>query len=947
MAWKQLDLQNATINMSKVVPFDSALSMLDKKQAYYHNNRLTALKKYTTDYAVGYKCYKRQASADNLVDGELTDYIEINKVTESGSVVHMLDVADTYYKAEEITGMSDAETALEGTHLILNGIDVGLREDYVGYIFIDLPDKCFLVQTTDNTVEVWTYTTNYNNKVTIANATSFSDVMLVQDKRDSEHNILFIFNQSQYDQMVTDRDYICNNRVSGGGTLSTSSEVYLLKDGTFDLSVIGQSNFHAGSILGPESNSSASLFTVAGRASMSQTFHQTSSESSITIYGIEHMSLSVSPFDGTETESDSDSYYAGSGYGSAAFVTASDSFLGLSVEISELDNGSGFKAGTATQGSVNCIFKASSRISLNITKDSTPTVYTLSADSFQFKENQNDTRILANGFVLNYLNKQPVSLGHNFKIVVRFDTSDSKYKGYDDSYIYVGQRGKTYRISLAKMFDSTEYDNQVNIIESEYCNTVGGYKIFNTTTYYNAIYDDDSSKVICSCDDWNSRITITCSNMSATKKATSRVGHFWNATASYDDIPCIAISDEQNDFDVYDNSSYTIEFANSEYTIHPGTKAYLYFPDSVTSDTMVQQYEIASTGITYSRAELVYTHNDNYQLVPSILFCDFLKSDVVNIIQIGSEAYELLNYAYSTATPALVYQEEAISINVDPSSQEMVIQGAYYTISGASSARRILNPYDTSSSTYCCDVTGLRYLGYDSEQGYFYSPATGVIYTFNGANKLNAFLEVDKRIPLESGVVGDESVGIEVTNIPSMNIIAMAFTDGVLIICNGQSLFIECQSVNEMEASKEYGLIRINGSYYYFGTNNTITGLVEDTKEVTVDFNLKSAKIGFNRLSNQTCQKHRLVIYADSLNSSTSAEVTVTLTGVLGNKNFTETFTKTITANDLLNNEYQWEFNPKNTKSMYFQTEVNMTNADLLEYWMDINETAEENLVRR
>ncbi|MBQ0003971.1 MAG: hypothetical protein KBT21_10610, partial [Treponema sp.] len=559
----------------------------------------------------------------------------------------------------------------------------------------------------------------------------------------------------------------------------------------------------------------------------------------------------------------------------------------------------------------------------------------------------NDSIFTENGFVVNYANKIPVSLGHNYKIIARLDTQGAQYLGSDSKYSFIKQNGVLYQISIDKMFPDAAYDEEVNIIESDFCKRIGGYKIFNTTTYWNAIYNDDSDKVLCSCDDWNGRFFTTSSTLgNATLKSSSRVGHFWDATLSFDDIPNKAISNELNDFLEIANPTYY--WANSQYTLHPGTVAFIYSQDTdIGSAPMIQQYKVTSEGFFRDYSETkIFTHNANYQLVPSILFSEFLNSDIINIIQIGSESYELMKYSYAAATPALVYSEIPISIHIDPTEQRFVIQGSLYYISGSSDNRKILNPYDTSEDTYCCDVTGLRYLGYDSEQGYFYSPATGIIYTFNGANKLNAFLEVDKRIPLESGVIGDSKVGIDVTNIPSMNIIAMAFSDGVLIICNGQSIFIDVQGVNIMEAHKEYGLIKINGSYYYFGTNNTIQNLVEDTKDVAVDFNIKSCKIGRSRLENVTCSKHRICIYSDVLNATNKAELTVTLTGLLGRKMFSETLTKTLTQRDLVDNEYQWEFNPKNTKAQYFQTEVSMKNADMLEYWMDINEQTEENLVR-
>jgi hypothetical protein len=446
-----------------------------------------------------------------------------------------------------------------------------------------------------------------------------------------------------------------------------------------------------------------------------------------------------------------------------------------------------------------------------------------------------------------------------------------------------------------------------------------------------------------------------------------------------------------------------LSWQNAQYTTHTDVSAYIYFPDSVLSDTKIQQYRASAGSITASRdPSVIYTHNDDYQLSLPVLFIDYLQSDVVNYVQVNTEVYELLRYSYSAATVALLYTEIAVAINLDEDTEEFVIQGAYYTISGPSSARRIFNPYDTSG-TYCADVTGLQYLGYDSQKAYFYDAATSTILIFTGSNKLIEYLRVDNRIPRKT------TSGIFTLNLPSHNIFALAFSDGVMLMIGEQVVFIDVQNVTKLGGYPEYGIIKINDSYYYSSENANVAALQQasaevtynptvspsggttfyvdgvDTHAVTVEalttylksasnglhnisrssapqtvisvanvFNpagtvaifrnrLQSCKIGLDWLTNFMYRRVRVVFYAESPETDS---VGLSISTIINNKRLNERIEKTVKGVEFLDNYFQLEIAPRNTKGTSIEVGID-TIYDIVAVYVDIADTTEENVVKQ
>lgn len=1019
--WKQFDLENLKLNFSRVTPFDDSLSVVSQKTGFYHNNRLTALKKWTTENAVGYRCFKRQASASHLVDGKQTDYIEFNKITVEGATVHLMDIADTYYKVEDATfsGQASAPDFILG--VVINDTYIGPVENWTGCTFYapssgeTILNSDILVCDNPNYAGYQLLKLNHTKNADYT--TNFSMAVCEHQKSDT----CFYFLSSGVTLMgiklylmswtaLSDAIQTLNDRFiatfSGGKTVSLRALVYDAVDIVTE--VFSCSWDMTGNL---------SDFTQTTRANFPglnfyDVWHEYGNRA-VKIdwnYDINYLSVPVFPhvfpfnvhFDGALSVSMSAiPVYPTYSFRVDLQSQYSGAFRVVTLNLKKSDESLNWGVCTDSTSS------ATPRYVMKRTFDNAPYMNFFRELSLAYSAivaNPNQSVILPNGYVVNYENSLPASIGHDYKLIARLDTQGIRYLGADDTYVYLNVNGTIKKLSFGKMFPSAAYGAEVNLVESEFCNQIGGYKIFNTTTYWNTIYNDNPDKICCSGDDWNGRIVFETSDAGAgIVRATSRVGHFWNSTRSSSDIPVKAVSDEQNDFEIYVGSNVSLSWQNPQYTTHADVSAYIYFPDSVLSDTKIQQYRATAGSITASRdPAVIYAHNDDYQLSLPVLFIDYLQSDVVNYVQVNTEVYELLRYSYSAATVALLYTEIAVAINLDEDTEEFVIQGAYYTISGPSSARRILNPYDTSG-TYCADVTGLQYLGYDSQKAYFYDAATSTILIFTGSNKLIEYLRVDNRIPRKT------TSGIFTLNLPSHNIFALAFSDGVMLMIGEQVVFIDVQNVTKLGGYPEYGIIKINDSYYYSSENANVAALQQasaevtynpavspsvgttfyvdgvDTHAVTVEalttylksasnglhnislssapqtvisvanvFNpagtvaifrnrLQSCKIGLDWLTNFMYRRVRVVFYSDSPETDS---VGLSISTIINNKRLNERIEKTVKGVEFLDNYFQLEIAPRNTKGTSIEVGID-TIYDIVAVYVDIADMPEENVVKQ
>lgn len=1017
--WKQFDLENLKLNFSKVTPFDDSLSVVSQKTGFYHNNRLTALKKWTTENAVGYRCFKRQASASHLVDGKQTDYIEFNKITAEGATVHLMDIADTYYKVEDATfsGQASAPDFILG--VVINDTYIGPAENWAGCTFY-APSSGGLILNSDILVCDNPNYSGYqliklNHTKNADYTTNFSMAVCEHQKSDTcfyfmSSGVMGIKMYLMSWTALSDAVQTLNNRFIAtfiaGKTVSLRALVY-------DATDIGTEVFTCSWSM----SGNGSDFTQTTRAyfpglNFYDTWHEYGNRAVIIDwdYDINYMAVPSFPhitpynvhFDGSLSGGASAvPFYPTYSFRVDLQSQYSGSFRVVTLNLKKSDESLDWGVCTDSTSAATPRYRMQRTFDkapyMNFFRDFSQSYSTIVA-------NPNQSVILPNGYVVNYENSLPASIGHDYKLIARLDTQGIRYLGADDTYVYLNVNGTIKKLSFGKMFPSASYGAEVNLVESEFCNQIGGYKIFNTTTYWNTIYNDNPAKICCSGDDWNGRIVFETSDAGAgIVRATSRVGHLWNSTRSSDDIPVKTVSDEQNDFEIYVGSNVSLSWQNAQYTTHADVSAYIYFPDSVLSDTKIQQYRASAGSITASRdPAVIYTHNDDYQLSLPVLFIDYLQSDVVNYVQVNTEVYELLRYSYSASTVALLYTEIAVAINLDEDSEEFVIQGAYYTISGPSSARRILNPYDTSG-TYCADVTGLQYLGYDSQKAYFYDAATSTILIFTGSNKLIEYLRVDNRIPRKT------TSGIFTLNLPSHNIFALAFSDGVMLMIGEQVVFIDVQNVTKLGGYPEYGIIKINDSYYYSSENANVAALQQasaevtynpavspsggttfyvdgvDTHAVTVEalttylksaanglhnisrssapqtvisvanvFNpagtvaifrnrLQSCKIGLDWLTNFMYRRVRVVFYSESPETDS---VGLSISTIINNKRLNERIEKTVKGVEFLDNYFQLEIAPRNTKGTSIEVGID-TIYDIVAVYVDIADTTEENVVKQ
>lgn len=948
MAWQEINLENAKINMSKVIPYDSSLSVLDKKQGYYHNNRLSALNEFKTNSAAGYKCYKRKADQSNLVDDELTDYIEINKVNDDGTLTHLMDISDTYYRAES-TGEYVADAKAKAG-IVINDTYLGSYKDWQNYNIYILSNDIVLAIPKDES-QLCIYAKLLHTKDAIpSNNFESKDVILAANPYifntpeaifffDSIGEVNSIFNVvttsvSQPDKTVSYKGIaLFKTKFS-----KTEAEITATRRSTRD-----NPKYYINCYLDIHWNdgwgsNSLNLLFAEGRTinnkSTSGNKNKIEISTAMRFYnGFDEKIISDTL---TLELSSTDTIYPSFTVGGSAFT---GDFWGRgTLENGSLKPSDLMKYNSGDYASIKMYF-GTSYMSAPVKEfvlwdGSTGTTPQTQKESIFLQETIKDgqkTVDLSNGFVLNHINGIEYSIGHNYKTIARFDVQGSSYLGYDSDYVYVTNANQKYRISLAKMFADTPYNTEVNLIESAYCKRYNGYKIFNTTTYWNTLYNDE--KILCSCDDWNGRYMSSKTDSDNRFLATSRIGHFWDKNSG--DIPAVAISDELPDILEYENCSY--EWNNPGYTIHKGVAAFIYKSDSTQTDTMIQRVVITSDGFQQLKDETkIFTHNTNAELIPSILFSDALKSDIYSYVKVGAEIYKLKSYAYMPSTIALVYAEIPEIITLDQTAASFILQGTVYFTGGPKDNRVITD----EENRVICNITGLKYIGYDTAQAYFFSSATATIYTFTGDNKLSPFLDVDKRTPYTS-LTGE---GITVCNIPSINLVAMAFNDGVLIILNEQAIFIEIEAINEIFENREFGVLKINGSYFYFGNNYNFKNLIEiDGSESKNKLLIKTSKIGFDRKTNTTMSKQRLCVYSDNLEKGV---VKVTITSRLGNKINTETYTKTIQPKEFIDNEFQWEFNQKFTKANWFTIECELDNLDLLNHYVEMSESTEENLVR-
>jgi hypothetical protein len=1018
--WKQFDLENLKLNFSKVTPFDDSLSVVSQKTGFYHNNRLTALKKWTTENAAGYRCFKRQASSSHLVDGKQTDYIEFNKITAEGATVHLMDIADTYYKVEDATfsGQASAPDFILG--VVINDTYIGPAENWAGCTFY-APSSGGLILNSDILVCDNPNYSGYqliklNHTKNADYTTNFSMAVCEHQKSDTCFYFLSsgVMGIKMYlmswtalsDAVQTLNDRFIANFFIAGKTVSLRALVY---DAVDIVTEVFSCSWSMAGNFGDFTQTTRANFPALN---FYDVWHEYGNRATIIEwdYNINYLSVPVFPhinpfnvhFDGSETAGTSAiPIYPTYSFRVDLQSQQSGVFRVVTLNLKKSDESLDW--GVCTDSAAG----ATHRYTMRRTFDNAPYMnfFRDLAQSYStIVANPNQSVILPNGYVVNYENSLPASIGHDYKLIARLDTQGIRYLGADDTYVYLNVNGTIKKLSFGKMFPSAAYGAEVNLVESEFCNKIGGYKIFNTTTYWNTIYNDNPNKICCSGDDWNGRIVFETSDAGAgIVRATSRVGHFWNSTRSSADIPVKTVSDEQNDFEIYVGSNVSLSWQNAQYTTHADVSAYVYFPDSVLSDTKIQQYRASAGSIAACRdASVIYTHNDDYQLSLPVLFIDYLQSDVVNYVQVNTEVYELLRYSYSAATVALLYTEIAVAINLDEDTEEFVIQGAYYTISGPSSARRILNPYDTSG-TYCADVTGLQYFGYDSQKAYFYDAATSTILIFTGSNKLIEYLRVDNRIPRKT------TSGIFTLNLPSHNIFALAFSDGVMLMIGEQVVFIDVQNVTKLGGYPEYGIIKINDSYYYSSENANVAALQQasaevtynptvspsggttfyvdgvDTYAVTVDalttylksapnglhnisrssapqtvisvanvFNpagtvaifrnrLQSCKIGLDWLTNFMYRRVRVVFYSDSPETDS---VGLSISTIINNKRLNERIEKTVKGVEFLDNYFQLEIAPRNTKGTSIEVGID-TIYDIVAVYVDIADTTEENVVKQ
>lgn len=956
MSWRKLNLKDAKINFSKIIPYDDDLSIFKSKKGYYHNNRLTSLKKFTTTEALGYRCYKRKANQNHLIDGELTDYIELNKVTSTG-LIPILEISDSYYKSEawEHVKTSSAPSFFSG--VVLDDTLMGPYTAWVGTVFYEIGSHIYISYNSNSGETKYIHTKQTHSPEYNTNY----DVYTLEGIPVSS---TYIFQNENYLYLCDDMGRFTNllSEVQKKRKGYYLEEVHFLKLGkkTFSHTYTRCDFSHINTTEYDDNHISVTLDGIQLYKEDSVSEHQyslTGAKVEIKAQITTDIEFCLPSWDSVnvrDTSVKTDSKTFSSVVRVLEYPTLLDkkqtkylafslgSITGNSLQFSSLMSGVELSYTQPITYAVYTTATQSTNLTLHpeteISKDTSISIPDLRSIGLVSSNYVNDSVFTNNGFVVNYTNRIPVTLGHNYKVIARLDTQGSEFLGSDAVYSYIKQNGVIYKISIGKMFPDVAYDEEVNIIESEFCYIVSGYKIFNTTTYYNAIYND--SKILCSCDDWNGRYRTTSQTESnPILQSNSRVGQLWNSTQSFEYIPASAISDELTDILELPNPTYI--FTNPDYTLHEGTTAYIYSQPDTMTDVKYQQVKVTREGFVSDYDETKqFANSENLQLVPSILFISYLKGDVNNLIQIGAEVYKLLVYAYSITTPALVYSMIAESIILDPETQEMVLQGGYYNISGSSDRKLITNPYDTASNTYCCDVTGLKYIGYDSVQGYFYSPATGIIYTFNGANRLNAFLEIDNKIPLSS----TDKEGITVCNIPSINLVAIAFTDGVLVIINQQSIFIPVQTINSLLVNREYGLLKINNEYYYFSNNTVVSSIIEEEgEESQQEIELETCKIGLDWVTNITMNKFRFVVYSDEVQSDKKFKVEFTTNQ--NNQDLKQSIEKVLKVKDFYNGYCQFELTPKYTKGNYFQFKIT-SELDIVDVYLNTEDATEENVIR-